>query len=513
MIYQRIGNRGIRLGTLFARAHRRNPRARLLLDHDLDLAPGTREFGMDDLQRLVEDLSARLWSAGLRTGDMLVLYKSDNFDLTLLACACARLGIVPVLLSPKLDPATAHALVRKLPRPHLLTDARKLATDGLAGVGEHSASVLTVGPWHEGTDLAALTGRPPVEAVSVPPDSPLFVTHTSGTTGLPKLAVHTSRTMQSRYRPQSLVARAVRPRETVAIHVSFVHSRIFTALPIAVLHGHSVVLLRDDDPAAVAPLLARTRPGLVEAHPNTFKSWEALADHPQRPLSEVTVFSSTFDAVHPRTVEAMLAASGRRRPVYVQMYGQSEVGPIACQVYTRRRGMPEGRDVGRPFWLSTAIRVTPRHGRTPTRETPGHIEVRSDGRIITYFGEHERWEAQVHDGWWRMGDVGFTDRRGRLHLQDREIDLIDGVPSTLEVEDRLLQRLPEVAELVVVELADGPTAVVCTRTGAPVDEARWQDAVRDLPLVRRIELAEHEMPTTSTTKVRRRELVALLERR
>ncbi|KQR17340.1 class I adenylate-forming enzyme family protein [Cellulomonas sp. Leaf334] len=513
MIYQRVGNRGIRLGSLFARAHRRNPRARLTLDHDLDLVPGRREFAMGDLQELVDDFSARLWSAGLRTGDLLVLYKSDCFDLTLLACACARIGVVPVLLSAKLDPATAAALVRKLPRPALLTDPSKLATPGLAEIGEHCATVLTVGPWTEGTDLRALTGQPAVPAVDVPADSPLFVTHTSGTTGLPKLAVHTSRTMQARYRPQSLLARLISHRETVAIHVSFVHSRLFTALPIAILHGHSVVLLRDDEPAAVADLLARTRPGLIEAHPNTFKSWEALAHDPLRPLAGTRVFSSTFDAVHPRTVEAMLAASSRRAAVYVQMYGQSEVGPIACQLYTRRRGMPEGRNVGRGFPLSTAIRVSPRGGRTPSREHPGYIEVKSDGRIVTYLGEHERWEAQVHDGWWRMGDVGFKDPRGRLRLQDREIDLIDGVPSTLELEDELLRRLPDIAEIVVVELDDGPAAVLCTQTGEPLDDARWAAAVRDLPVARRVELAQADMPTTSTTKVRRRELVALLERR
>ncbi|GEA79708.1 AMP-binding protein [Cellulomonas uda] len=513
MIYQRLGNRGIRLGTLFARGHRANPRARVVTDHDLDLAPGRREFSMADLQALVEDFSARLWSAGLRTGDQIVVYKSDNVDVTLLACACARIGVVPVLLSPKLEPATAFALVQRLGRPHLLTDPRKLSTPALADVAGHVATLLTVGAWHEGVDLVALTDRPPVPEVEVSPDAPLFVTHTSGTTGLPKLAVHTRRTMQSRYRPQSLFARLVPRREAVAIHVSFVHSRIFTALPIAVLHGHDVALLREDDPAAAADLLARVRPGLVEAHPNTFTSWEVLADDPDGPLADVRVFSSTFDAAHPRTVEAMLHASRRRRPVYVQMYGQSEVGPIAWKVYDRRRGMPEGRDVGRGFPLSTAIRVVPRDGRRPSREHPGDIEVRSDGRIVTYLAEHERWLAQVHDGWWRMGDVGYKDARGNLHLQDREIDLIDGVPSTLEVEDRLLVRLPEVAEIVVVELSEGPTAVLCTRDGRPLDPTRWSLASQDLPVTRRVQLPREQMPTTSTTKVRRRELVALLEGR
>lgn len=512
MIIQRLGNRGIRLGTLFGRAHRVNPAARVVIDHDLDLIPGSREFTKAELQLLVEDFSARLWHSGLRPGEKLVVYKSDNFDVTLLACACARIGVVPVLLSPKLAPATAFELVRSLDAPHLLTDPRKLSSTDLTGVAEHCATLLTVGPWQEGTDLAAVQGCPPVAEVTVGPDEPLFITHTSGTTGLPKLAVHTRRTMQARYRPQSLMARLVPRREAFAIHVSFVHSRIFTALPIAALHGHDVVLLREDDPQTVAPLLTRYRPGLIEAHPNTFKSWEGFADDPRCPLADVRIFSSTFDAVHPRTVETMLRASGRRRPVYVQMYGQSEVGPIAWQVYTRGRGMPEGRNVGRAFLGSTAIRVSPRHGLPPGPDTPGYIEVRSDGRIVTYHGRHELWAAQVHDGWWRMGDVGYLDRSGCLHLLDREIDVIEGVQSTLAIEDALLHRLPEIDELVVVDLSDGPTVVFCTKDGGPLEENRWNAAVTGLGVVLRSRQVDADaMPTTSTTKVRRRELVAQLE--
>lgn len=513
MIVQRIGNQGIRLGTLFGAAGRAHPAARLTIDHDLDLVPGVREFTMSELQRMVEDLSARLWAAGLRPGSTVVLYKSDNFDLTLLACACARIGVVPVLLSPKLAPETAFTLVRRLERPFLLSDPRTLAGPDLQGVSEHCAGVLTVGPWREGTDLKALVGCAPVDEVHVSPDEPLFITHTSGTTGIPKLAVHTRRTMQSRYRPQSLMARLVRRRETIAIHVSFVHSRVFTALPIAVRHGHDVVLLRDDRPEVVAELFARTRPGLVEAHPNTFKSWEVLADDERAPLAGVRVFSSTFDAVHPRTVETMLAASRRKRAVYVQMYGQSEVGPIAWQVYTRRRGMPEGRNVGRPFLGSTAVRVSPYRGARPGPDSPGWIDVRSDGRIVTYHGEHERWQEQLHDGWWRMGDLGYLDRRGCLHLLDREIDQVDGVTSTLAVEDLLLRRLPEVDELVVVALADGPAVVLVTRDGEAIDERRWETATSDLPALRRVEVSLDEMPVTSTTKVRRRALVETLGKR
>ncbi len=514
MIYQRVLNRGIRLGSLFERAHAVNPAALVHLDHDLDLAPQLgRTLTLRVTQDLVEDFAHRLHAHGLRHGDHLVIHKRSGFDITLLACAAARMGIVPVLLSPYLEPGVVRILVRRLGRPYLFSDATTLSHEAFDTVRDDVSGLLLVDADRPEESFAALEGAPAVPAPTIDPDHPTLITHTSGTTGVPKLAVHTGRSMQARYRPQALVARAVRRRETFAIHVSFVHSRIFTAMPIAVLQGHSVLMMRDDDAEGVAELFARVRPGLVEAHPNTFVAWEQLEHHRDRPLRDVKIFSSTFDAIHPRTVETMLRASGRSRAAYVQMYGQSEVGPIAGRVYTRRRGMPHGRCVGRPFPLSTDVRVVPRDGKEPTRDHPGYIEVRSDGRIVTYFGEHERWEQQVNGVWWRMGDVGYRGRLGCLHMQDREVDLVDGLPSTLEVEDHLLAALPQVQEVVIVRsVTDGaPVPVLCVREGSEVGDEEWAEAIRTMPpLGARIQLSLDEMPTTSTTKVRRLELARLL---
>ncbi|MFI0740335.1 class I adenylate-forming enzyme family protein [Streptomyces sp. NPDC021100] len=515
MLLQRIGNRGIRLGSLFERAAARYPSNVLLLDHDLDIAPERgRTLTLPEVADLVDDFAARLWRAGVRPEDHVVVRKSDAFDIFLLAAAVARIGGVPVLLSPGLDGATVAGLLRRIERPVLVTDAATLAgvlPDAVFGLA--SRVLLAAGRDARAPSLAGWAGAPRVPEVPVPPDRPALVTHTSGTTGEPKLAVHTGHSLQARYRPQALATALMRRREPVAIHVSFVHSRLVTALALALLRGFPVAVLADADPERVAGLFARLRPAVLEAHPNTYLSWERLADDPRRPLANVKLFSSTFDALHPRTVRTLVGASGRRFPRFGQIYGQSEVGPTVARAYGRRRSPDaDGRCVGVPFPGMTGVRVVSRDGRRPTASSPGWIEVSSDGRIRTYLGEPERFSRQSDDGWWRMGDLGYRTRWGCLHLTDREVDEIPGFGSTLTVEDRLLSRLPELAEVVILPLAGGPPLpVVCTHGDRPLDEAAWRAAVAGLPpMAAPVRWSQADLPRTATTKVKRLELAARL---
>jgi hypothetical protein len=114
--------------------------------------------------------------------------------------------------------------------------------------------------------------------------------------------------------------------------------------------------------------------------------------------------------------------------------------------------------------------------------TPGHIEARTRGRILTYLGGEEQYAKQLSGGWWRMGDVGYRTRWGGLYLIDREIDQIDSVDSNLEIEDILMSRLAELREIVVVPAwTASRSRWSAPRNDEPLDPQRWQEAVAGLP--------------------------------
>jgi len=512
------------LGTVPERAAVTHGGTKLTLDHDLDLFPGAgRRLTTRQLAGFVDDAAARLHAAGVRPGARVAVHKSANFDIYILATAAARLGAVPVTLSPALDPVSVAALLERLERPFLLTDADtldRLAVEapGLAtGGGDLVAGVILASGSRPGaTALADLTGSPSRPPVFRDPDEPALITHTSGTTGLPKLVVHSARSLYGRFHPQRRLVSMIWKRETVALHVSYVHSRMYLAMAVLLRRGWSLLVMNDSDPDRTADLFSRTRPGFLETHPNSFMEWEPLADDPRRPLANVKYFSTTFDAIHPGTMHRLLQASDRRGPFFFQIYGQSECGPLVGRGYSRKRAhKADGRCLGYAMPGVTKFRLVPRDGKRPSRRNPGYIEVYTPGRAVTYWGEQERFDGQVHGRWWRGGDVGFRSRFGCLHLLDREVDVIPGVHSTLEVEDAVLARLPELTELVLVPGPDRePVPVVCTREDLPLNLERWRAAVADFPqLAAPLHLPLAEVPRTATMKVRRLELAKSLRER
>ena len=505
---------GLYLGVVPERAARVRGAMPLVLDHDLDVLPEAgRRLTVTQLAGHVEDIANRFAAAGVRSGRHVVIRKAPNFDLWLLATAVERIGAVPVMLSHHLDAKAIAALLARLDRPHLVTDGPGLHSLTEGGVDLAGLTRGVIGVGDAGTDagavpLAGLDGTVPARPVLRGLDEPAMITHTSGTTGLPKLVVHTPRTMRSRLRPQLFLLGLMRKRGTVAIHLPFGHSRTFAAMSLCLLKGMPALLVNDGTAQAVAGFFAEHRPWLIEALPNSFLTWEKLADDARRPFASVKYFSSTFDAIRPRTVRRLLHASDQRAQFF-QIYGQSEVGPATGRPYYRRfADRMDGRCVGYALPGSARVRLVGRGGRRPSRRNPGFIEVRWDGIAKTYHGEQERYDAHLHDGWWRTGDVGYRTPLGCLHMLDRERDEIPGAGSNLEIEDILLDRLAELAEVIVVP---GPKSdavpVVCTYRDEPLDPERWRAATAAYPhLADPVRIPQAELPRTATLKTRRAEL-------
>ena len=511
------GAGGASLGVLAEAVAETHGPVPMWLDRPLAIAPEQGcELHWGHIAGLVEEASGWLHAAGVRPGDTVAVVKAHNIDVLGLAQAAARLGAIPALIAPEFDAATVATLLARLGNPVTLSDRDAIARHRLAGLTGLRRLVCVDGAAGEAVPLDELRGAAAPAPRCRSGDQLVAITHTSGTTGVPKLIGHTCDSLIGQAAVQVLGGRLLlRSHDVVATCLTTAHARTLSG-PFAIAAvGSPHLAMVDPDPAAAASLFARYRPSLVETFPNVFLRWEQLADHPDRPLANVRIFLSTFDAAHPRTIRRLLGASRRRLPLYAQAYAQSELGAITVGFRTRRETADgDARDVGWPGVALTRLRVIdPTSGRRVRRPGRyGRIQARGPGLFAGYVGEPRRTRDQQHDGWWDTGDIGTRTRTGQLRLAGRAVDEVPGLTNYLAVEDLLLDRLPELTELVLTVLPDHTTVpVVCTRGDVPLDQDRWQGAIADLsPMATLRQFRWSELPTTATWKVRRPALRELL---
>jgi acyl-coenzyme A synthetase/AMP-(fatty) acid ligase len=462
---------------------------------------------VSDFATAVSDVADRLWAAGIRRDDVVAVVQRNHIEVHAVMCALSRIGALPALISAAMEPGELLECFARLDRPWVITDAAGVAK--LAG-HDHVLPLVTTRvvtltetgtPWASSlVDRAAHQVNPRLE------DEWTVITHSSGTTGVPKLAAHSTRSLFGMVAPQIALCRQYGSEGIAAKHLSFVHVRTCSGVLSFLEVAMPLLAIANPAPANVKRLLLQHRPMSVETHPNIYIQWEALAADPDRPFAPVQRFISTFDAMHPRTIRALLASSDRPDAHYLQGYGQTETGPVSLQIVAAGAAAQyEGRNVG--FSAGGAqLRVVDAAGEPVPAGEIGRIESRSPGRMRGYIGGSP---MPSDDDWWPMGDLGRMLPDGSLELLDRVIDHADGVESMLVAEDRLLDRFPELVEIVLVNVDPGGlTAIACPAPGRVLDAGHFLDVADELglPPLRLHVWPWESMPLTGSYKVRRLQL-------
>ncbi|MFD0923137.1 AMP-binding protein [Saccharopolyspora rosea] len=506
------------MGVLFDECAERGIGTGVHLDRPFDIAPdGGTAYDAAALAELVRQAAGWLAAAGAGRGDRVAIVKDNHWDYDLLACAAVRVGAVPAQLSGQLAPEVLEVLLARLDPAVLFTTADLVERARAAGVDLKSVARVVV------TSDAAVPGAVALDdlrghAAPAPhrrhEDEPLVIDHTSGTTGVPKLVVHSTRTIigeLARFEARRMPKIGARPDDVVATASSYAHGRTFcwTAVVMSVA-PREVVVLTSQDPDRADPVLRAHPPTILEGLPASYVRFRPLIERLDNPFRRVRLYISTYDAVHPPTIRAYLAASRHPSPLWMDGWGQTETGPLTFRFHTRRSIAREGaatHDVGRPIPVKTGLRLVDPDTFEPVRPgRPGLVLARTSARCLDYLGESRRWERKRVGDWWNTGDIGVRGWDGSVRLLDREVDHAPGM-SCVETEDVLEDRLPRAWECVLLTRpGELPLPVVVTADGELPDED-WHRARRGLPpMAEPVVLTWDEVPRTGTGKVRRLEL-------
>ena len=511
-----------RIGELFHVAAERFPDSRVTAERPPDIEPGLAPtLTYAELAALVDRAAGWLYAAGVRPWMRVAIVKANHFDVNVLEAAAARIGAIAAPWAWTHSPEVLHELLRRVERPVLVCDRAQLESaalteDAVAELTERTIVIDGAPERSDVVDLDELRGAPVPAPALRRDDEPMIIPHTSGTTGVPKLVIHSATSIhaQAHIETDRWPVLKIRREDRILFADPHFHTRVHTAMTLLPTVGPDLLLLTGPDPEVARRLIPDFRPTVAETLPNIFLSWEPLARDPSRPFRDVRLYVNSFDAIHTRTLRTFLGASERRLPIWWQSFSQSECGGVAIRLYVRHQVRrighrpPPNQVVGWPQPLIGKHRIVdPDTGAEVPQGQPGLVYLSLPGRCHGYVAEQHRHDLKRDGEWWNTGDMGVVSKTGALTLLDREVDRVEGI-SCIEIEDLLLDRLPQTTEVIVLGVPDSkPVPVLSTTGDGEIDSADWAAATADLPpLADPIRIAWEEFPRTATWKIARNEL-------
>ncbi|NEB78123.1 fatty acid--CoA ligase [Streptomyces sp. SID14478] len=472
-------------------------------DHPAIICQG-RVTTYDKFHRDSNRAGHALRACGIRTGDRVAYLgrESENYYVVMLACAKAGAVLVPV--NWRLTPAEVDHILRDAQASLIFVDDE--FWDTVATVRRQLPGLRKVirvdgadsdGEPARGAGLPAWTADQP-ESDPVPgtgPDDAVVQIYTSGTTGLPKGAVLAHRSFFTL--PHAMREDGVSWIDWRADDVSLISLPGFGVAGIGwFLHtfnagGTSVIMPQFDPQEAVrlirehrvtttfaAPAMLQMMAGERGAGPEAFASLRKIA-YGAAPMSETLL-------------KQCLETYGCE---FAQIYASTETGSVSVCLppAVHHPGSTVLDSVGLPC-PGNEIKVIDDAGhRLPPGEI-GQICVRTPARMLGYWNLPEATARTLVGEWLHMGDVGYLDEDGYLHLCDRINDTIIVAGQNIypaEVEKALAAH-PAVADVAVVGVPDenwGESVHACLvlRPGATATS-------RELLLSLRGRLADYKIP-------------------
>ncbi|MDW5593151.1 AMP-binding protein [Conexibacter stalactiti] len=486
-----------------------------------------RSFTYAELESRVRRLATGLAAAGFQPEDRCAILLYNRPEYVELYYAIAHLGgvVVPLnyyLKGPEiayaLDDSDVRWLVHEPAFDELLGSISSDLPPDLRTVALTDGETEALR--YEQLIEAGAAADAPVAATA--PDDLFLLQYTSGTTGLPKAAMHSHGNIL--FNALTQVAEFAMTEDDVHLVLpALCWGAGFHDFTVATWWRGGTVVLRPSggfSGAEFCATVARHGVSIVLLVPSVLRLVLEGDNLERHDMSSLRLILSGGEHVPIEAIEDLQ----RRLPncQFLQGYGLSEF-PTIMTYLDGEHAITKRGSAGRAS-MTAVVRVVDDEGRDMPAGEPGQIICRSPAVTHGYLGRDDATGTTLVDGWLHTGDRGWVDEDGFLFIAGRVKDMIisgglNVYPAEIE---RVLGRHPAVKEAAVVGVpherySEVGRAVVVVDDPDALDaselEALCREQLANFKVPREWEIRSEPLPRTTSGKVQKFLLVPAHDRR
>lgn len=282
-------------------------------------------------------------------------------------------------------------------------------------------------------------------------DSPCMILYTSGTTGAPKGALVTNKTLFWNSVSTGLRLNITQNDATVIFHPMF-HTSGWNVLTTPFFHhGARIVMLKKFDPARVLELCDEERVSILFGVPTMMDMMARTSAFSTSSLKSVRY---AIVGGEPMPVPLIRTWGEKGIPVR-QGYGLTEFGPNVFSL-NEEHSIRKIGSIGFPnFYVD--VKIVDGEGREISEpDSVGELCLRGPACTPGYWQNDKATAESLRDGWFHTGDLVRRDDEGFFYVVGRKKDMyISGAENVYPAEiEQFLRTNPRIHEVAVIGVPD-----------------------------------------------------------
>jgi acyl-CoA synthetase (AMP-forming)/AMP-acid ligase II len=443
-------------------------------------------------------MARALMGLGLRRGDHIATLSFNSIELMETYIAHLKIGAITV-------PLNAWGMDKDIQHQADFTGCKFFVfhQDFLQRVERIRPSLPQVKDWiFIGTPLASFAKSYeelmtqnssedlPIEAKE---EDEAFILFTGGTTGIPKGAVLTHKSLLWNIISVTTENQSPTPEDVVYYPMPLFHTAALSRFLAYMYAGGTFIVSREFDAPKCLEIIQRERVTAMTANPTIWGMLLKEMNKRDYDTRSMRMYLSSQGFLHPHMQQAIETQLFPNAKTFIS-YALTEASPGVTILKPGDRPQEPG-SVGKPY-MCTEVRIVDDEDRDLPVGEVGEIIIKGPTVMKEYYKNPEETAKTLRGGWLHTGDLGKYDAEGFLYFVDRKKDMIKSGGLNIyskEVEE-VLAKHPKIVEAVVVGVPDekwGETvkAVVVVQTGESLSEGEVIDHCKQY-------LASYKKPTS-----------------